>query len=369
MKAKLSILALGAMALVSSCSNDQTVDINDGNAIKFGVTAGKSSRATQNGMAQLEGGFEVWAIDGTSETNYINGAIVKYNSTDGWTMNVKKFWPQSSLSFFALYPANLPNVTISKTEKAFSYTVADGKTDVLYASNLNFARPTSISASTVGLNFYHALSQIVFKVQNSKPGDIIVEVKGIYIKNVKSEGKFAWNTDNSTESSKNNDYAGSWTGHTTNKTYAAWEGSTILNNDHKEDDFAPTPANLFLMPQTMTPWYDAATKNWDFNGARVLVDCVIKDKDTSIQLWPKTGVDAKKEVAISLPGTWLPGRKYTYTIVFGDGAGYDESDTTPENPTPDPVLVPISFQVSVDDFTNGNGTEANPGEELSGKTN
>lgn len=365
MKAKLSILALGAMALVSSCSNDQTVDINDGNAIKFGVTAGKSSRATENGMTQLEGGFQVWANDGTSETNYINGAIVKKEGSS-WTMNVKKFWPYNSLSFFALYPANLDNVTINKTEKAFSYTVANGQTDVLYASNLNFARPTSISASTVGLNFYHALSQIMFKVQNSKPGDIIVEVKGISIKNVKSEGKFAWNTANSTESSKNNDYAGSWTNHATLKTYAAWTGTTTLDNSHKEDDFGASPANLFLMPQTMTPWYDAATKNWNFDGARVLVDCVIKDKDTGIQLWPKAGVDAKKEVAISLPGTWLPGRKYTYTIVFGDGAGYDESVTTPEDPTPNPVLVPISFEVSVSGFENGNGDN---GEELSGKTN
>lgn len=361
MKAKLSILALGAMALVSSCSNDQTVDINDGNAIKFGVTAGKSSRATENGIDALKnattGGFNVWAIDGESK-KYIDGAVVKY-SNDAWTMDTKKFWPQNSLSFFALYPKDLPGVSVSKDASTLDYT-ANGQTDVLYATTLNVGRPAK--AANVALNFYHALSQIVFQAKNDKPGDIEVVIKGIEIKQVYETGTFTWGKQD-TEANNNNANAGEWTNHTTLKTYTAWTNAgTTLGADISTLE----NANLFLVPQTLTPWHNTTNNTWNDAGARVLVDCVIKDKGTGYQLWPKTTTNANTKVAISLPGTWLPGRKYTYTIVFGEGAGYDDTTVTPEDPTPDPVLVPISFEVSVSGFENGNGDN---GEELSGKTN
>ncbi len=356
MKAKLSILALGAMALVSSCSNDQTVDINDGNAIKFGVTVGKSSRATENGKDQLKGGFMVWANDGTN--NIIDGK--KVSSTDGnnWTMEGGvKYWPQSNLSFFALYPTTI-SATINSTTKSFDYTVTDGATDVLYASNINMVRPKT--ATPVALNFYHALSQIVFKVKNTNPEDITVVVKGIEIKNVYSKGTFAWggNTTAPTDNATNH---GGWTPDNNSenlKTYSAWTGGSVTLNTTAVNDFSveddPNPkANLFLMPQELNPWYKAgSTPAWDANGARVLVDCVITDKG-GVQLWPKAGPDANTKVAISLPGTWSPGYKYTYTIVFGQGAGYD--DSTPTDPTA--VLVPISFSVSVDGFTDATPAE------------
>lgn len=53
---------------------------------------------------------------------------------------------------------------------------------------------------------------------------------------------------------------------------------------------------------------------------------------------------------------WEEGKKYTYTFVFGKGhGGYDpdpeDPDPNPDDPyVPDPVLVPITFEVSVDEF-------------------
>lgn len=364
MKAKLSILALGAMALVSSCSNYQTVDINDGNAIKFGVTAGKSSRAVQNDLTALEkdgNSFKVWAVD-AENNKYIDGAEVTYNGTSkAWAMGTKKFWPQSPLSFFALYPANtVANPTLNKTSMSFTYNV-DGATDMLYATKLEMGRPTTASGGTVGLNFNHALSQIVFKVMNTS-SDIKVTVRAIEIENVYSTGNFACtkttNIGGSVINAEGESNAGEWTGQNTIAGYTAWKATTedpAYNVTDKASDFSKI-ANLFLMPQTLIPWYNTSTSTWTAQGARVLVDCVIKDSAND-QVWPKTGDSGK--VAISLPGTWNPGYKYTYTIVFGEGAGYDPS--TPDNPKP--VLVPISFNVQVDGFTDGtSGT-------LSGKTN
>lgn len=355
MKAKLSILALGAMALVSSCSNDQTVDINDGNAIKFGVTAGKSSRAAVSDLAALQhpttGGFKVWAID-DANNKYIDGAAVNYSS-GAWTMGVKKFWPQSQLSFFAVYPAGaVATPTLSKTSMSFDYIVSDGATDILYAAQLEKGRPTTASGGTVNLDFNHALSQIVFKVKNNS-SDIKVVVKGIEINNVANKGNFACTQttipNGSIIPAEGVSKAGVWT-ITENSlaNYTAWQATAedpAYNVTDKASDFSKI-ANLFLMPQTLIPWYNTSTSTWTAQGARVLVDCVIKDSAND-QVWPKTGDSGK--VAISLPGTWNPGYKYTYTIVFGEGAGYDPS--TPDNPKP--VLVPISFNVQVDGFTDG----------------
>jgi hypothetical protein len=52
---------------------------------------------------------------------------------------------------------------------------------------------------------------------------------------------------------------------------------------------------------------------------------------------------------------WEPGKKYIYTFVFGEGNGGYEGGEDPDSPTPgvDPVLTPITYTVTVDDFQKG----------------
>jgi hypothetical protein len=44
---------------------------------------------------------------------------------------------------------------------------------------------------------------------------------------------------------------------------------------------------------------------------------------------------------------WKQGKRYVYTLIFGEGGGFNP-DPDPENP--EPVLVPITFDVTVDNF-------------------
>ena len=46
---------------------------------------------------------------------------------------------------------------------------------------------------------------------------------------------------------------------------------------------------------------------------------------------------------IPVSGTWKEGYKYTYTFIFGQGAGYKDDLVTP-------VIVPISFNLTVDEL-------------------
>ena len=76
----------------------------------------------------------------------------------------------------------------------------------------------------------------------------------------------------------------------------------------------------------------------------------VKGED-DVLLWGEQGEDGTctpKPLAIPADFAWEQGKKYIYTIVFGNGnGGYDPEDP---DPNPDPVLVPISFEVEVDDF-------------------
>ena len=97
----------------------------------------------------------------------------------------------------------------------------------------------------------------------------------------------------------------------------------------------------------------------------MLINCKITDETSGIQLWPKTGEYG--EVAISLTNPkedpnktdadnharWMQGKKYIYTLIFGEGGGY-KPEPDPDDPDkPEPVLVPITFNVTVDAFQDG----------------
>lgn len=125
------------------------------------------------------------------------------------------------------------------------------------------------------------------------------------------------------------------------------------------------------MPQVLNPWI-TNTGDVDADGdpiykitgtARVLVKCRLVDTKTSVQLWPKPEEGAvTKFVGVSLVGetvaeadhlatqVWKQGKRYVYTLIFGEGGGFDPENPDPENPDPEPVLVPITFDVTVDNF-------------------
>ena len=51
---------------------------------------------------------------------------------------------------------------------------------------------------------------------------------------------------------------------------------------------------------------------------------------------------------------WMQGKKYIYTLIFGEGGGYKPDPDDPDDPDkPTPVLVPITFTATVDGFQDG----------------
>lgn len=128
--------------------------------------------------------------------------------------------------------------------------------------------------------------------------------------------------------------------------------------------------NAMLLPQTTIAWkpdYETGdetdtnkvnTHNGD-KGSYIAVLLQITNKDRSLVLYPFTDQVGNGETpkfawaAVPVAFTWEKGKKYIYTLDFSNGAGYVD----PKDPdTPDkPILSPITFKVTVEDWGPDNG--------------
>lgn len=397
---------------MASCSQDETIGINhDGDEITFNVVTNSATRAADVYCNQnLPGGFYVSAIsDGKT---YIDKDYVK-GSNGSWTnQSGTRYWPETAVDFYAHVnggdaykwsvdgagkaTAKFENFTVSKD-------VAD-QVDLLYAVKTGQKK----TDGTVNLNFRHALSQIVFQAKNTN-ANLYVEIAGVSVANVGGTNTFTFpseNTEDNIDHPKTDPaddgvyeddefgsipYDASW------GTWDNWDNLTPRTEKY-DVDFGKTPVKgnntlvaltttknvadkeynsnaMLLLPQTTTAWdpeanpLPGAAGN---TGSYLLVDCAIFNvagtdyaEGDDVCLWGKLeeGAWTTKELAIPVAFDWQQGKKYVYTLVFGEGnGGYDpdpEPDPDPEDP--DPVLVPITFEITVDEFVPVDGGEIESG--------
>lgn len=383
MKSKYLFLALSAMALVTGCSNDETIEVNQGNGIDFSVTAGKLTRAQATTTTSINQ-FKVWAFTGTPAQLYMDNIMVN-KTDDKWTYSGTKFWPETSVDFFAVSPASPQSgtVTVNTSEKKITDYVVNGAEDLLYSMNAGETKDDHKS-SPVNINFRHALSQIVFMVKKTETSSINVSIQSIKVDGVASKSTLEWATnttgpnmasDESKDTETDNTW-GIWTTPTDNTSYTAFSLTTAYPVTTTASYLTTEAGNgaLFLMPQKLNEWLSVVNGETKITGtARLLINCKITDVTSGIQLWPKTGDFGVVAVSLTNPtndpnktdaddhARWMQGKKYIYTLIFGEGAGYDpDPDPDPEDPDkPEPVLVPITFTVTVDEFQEGGSYDIN----------
>lgn len=416
MKRNLFFMALSAMALVTSCSNDEVTEVSDSNAIKFDVTAGNITRAANVYCNTNKfSSFYVWANLGGNP--YIAGD--KISSTDGTTWEDEtgtRYWPNTgSLDFYGVVNGGTLDVS---TRTLPVFTVAgevDKQLDLCYAVKKNQAKGTgNASSQTVALNFRHALSQIVFKAKNINP-KLYVEIDGVAVYNVKNSAVFTLpdaNTDKNitdhTHGIHTFDTGSQGTWGTYGESYAKYVvdlatpvelvGSETATAQNLTDDTRsshlkienpetdnPYKNAMLLLPMEIegdkvvstTPWKGngltgvqegtyTANKN---DGTLILVKCriwnvagdaVVKEGDKAdVVLYENEG-KTTRWAAIPATFAWEQGKKYIYTLVFNNGNGGIDPD--PDDPKP--VLVKIDYTVDVDDFVQGANEDITMDKEL-----
>ena len=389
---KYYFLAAGLLLMLGSCSQDDIVEANLGaDEIRFAaVTNGATRAADIYNPKEMPASFQVSAMS-QGKVYISDDKIERKGSKAPYTWENStgtRYWPEDAVDFYAHVNAGTTFALNSGAPTFNNFSVASGvgsQVDLLYAVKKGETKETT----PVQLNFRHALSQIVFKARNESE-NIFVQIKGIKVVNVKGQGTYKFPTVTTDpnlpeESSNNVTSRGSWTQEGGNVTYDVELDALTAVEGSKTN---PTPVNLtdvkgtalMLMPQTTNAWNpEAAPKPSVGNtNSYLLVDCVIYNVSgegsdlpgDNVCLW---GTELKqgdvvvgyttKELAIPVKFDWTEGHKYTYTLVFGNGNGGYDPD--PENPDkPEPVLVPISFEVTVDEFLDGGNYDVESPDEL-----
>lgn len=388
---------------MASCSQDETIGINhDGDEITFNVVTNNATRAENVFCNQnLPGGFYVSAIsDGKTyiDKDYVTGSNGNWTNTSG-----TRYWPETAVDFYAHVNGGDAYKWNNGSPKFEGFTVNNtvgSQVDLLYAVKTDQSK----AGGKVNLNFRHALSQIVFQAKNTN-ANLYVEIAGVSVVNVGGTNTFTFplaNTEaNIVDHDENADgvYEDGEFGSSINydASWGTWEALTQGTEQYNVDfDKTPVPGTntlvslttknedgeeynsnaMLLLPQNTTAWdpeanpLPGAAGN---TGSYLLVDCAIFNvagtdyaEGDDVCLWgkPQGSGWTTKELAIPVAFDWKQGKKYVYTLVFGEGNGGYDPDPDPEDPDPEdpnPVLVPITFEITVDDFELINGGEIESG--------
>lgn len=421
MKKSLFIVALGVLAL-TSCSQDEVLDVQK-DAVQFSVVADKASRGkvttTDNITNFMVNAFKAdvttgGVVTGNLDQFFMKDVKVSGSNTTVWSYDFTKFWPTTDkINFYSYSPASLTGVSIASDVQTITHTVSTtcgNQIDILYALNNGLGK----ADGEVKVNFRHALAQIVFQAENSK-SDLEVVIGGVRIVNVKNSGTFSWPTA-STNNPNYTETENGGTGDTSSDTQldASW-GTWALTDayvshpaDIEQQTLTGETADavaltkdvdpLLVMPQTFIP-ATVENKFMTIEQGKTFfaISCKIysiENGTTKTLLWPSTDGFAEVVIPATSPDkidakdAWKQGRKYVYTFKFGEGAGYigeggvtpgtpddpdapstDQPANDPSNPNQsgDPVLVPVTFTVTVDQFQNvQEDTDMNTGNAVTG---
>lgn len=387
MKKNLIFAALAALTVAgfSSCNNEDAVDggkvLKAQNGINFQVTqdgaAGTRGTATtsENFLSQI-GNFQVIAFYNNGSGRYVGsannvGVVIDGDGAGAWTYHTptqQQYWPAGALDFQAITPASDASFSLVNTVADDLDLDSDPSTDEVYPrltanvtvpatvtdqKDIMFAVATNVNnaatGNAVGLTFKHALSQVVFQGKVAST-NITAQVSEITVCNVHNTGnvgfRSALNTLSAaaTGSAASSFSVGLIEGADAAATTAA---RTMTSTDAK--NLTNLNGALMMIPQSCNAWTHTAPEKSieDATGAYLKVKCTVTDNTSSTVLINNDYVYIPFDLSSANTKDWQLGKKYTYTLIFGNGSGgYDE------NGDPITSMVPITYTVSAaDDWT------------------
>lgn len=333
MKTTKLLLAAAVLGVgMASCSQDEPVSENKGNAISFRPAIG--TRATETTNANLSA-IKVAAFLGNSTyfepLDFVKGSDSFFTSTPEYN------WPgdDAELSFYAYAPADLSGVTLTPDTKTLTAFVPE--TNI--ADQIDFVTSTATGtrsaneASGVELTFDHRLSQIEVRAKADNEA-YTFKISGIRIGQPVAQGDFDFGTN-------------AWT-LGTNKAIYEETYATPVTLTADAQNVMGEEGNAMLIPQQLTAWDPTGDASNSAAGAYLSVKLQVNTA-AGAQVYPfNTNTDCQW-AAIPLNTNWEPGKKYIYTLDLTHGAGYVD----PKDPQPGtPVLGgPIKFTVNVVEWT------------------
>lgn len=360
--------AFAVMASLSGCSDTELASIDtaqEKTPIGFhtvGSQMGSRANIIDNGEELKSTTFNVYAFDGDGnafmgkndtepgwngvEINHTTGKWDYANSTD------LKYWPGTvkPLDFYAVNPATFDEQMkifygwqINKDKQEIQYTCTDEygqhngykNIDVMYATAKNQTKDNN--AGKVSLVFKHILSQIAFKAK-TQDENTKVEIESIVIHNVTSGGTFVMPTEGSTGTgwTPKEDLKQNFT--------IGMKSTTATTVDNTGTDVFTKP--ILFVPQPLKKWKTTASIPKTIADADAAKECYleISCKISKDGTYPHGTATEFEKLYVPFEADWQPGKRYVYTLIFGGGY------TVKGNP----VLTPISFEPSVEEWKDEN---------------
>lgn len=350
MKQKLFLAAMAAIAM-TSCSNDETLEINTGTERAIDFRTAMATRATETTTANLDK-FYVTAFN-ENKLNFPYFENLEFKRTEAeeegestyFTSEDKYYYPGdgSSLTFYAYAPSATDLGTSIETDNANkNLTLKDFSPAKEISEQVDFITANATgnkddAEAGVPLKFAHRLSQIEIKGK-SENTSYDFEVKGIRIGKVCSKGSFDFKN-GTWELSEDEDVDVA----IYEKVYADDAEPTKLS---AEATSFMAGDNAMLLPQRLDAWQPQDVDNTNKKAyLSVLVQVTTK---AGALVYPFNG-DKRDYAWAAIPVgiEWEAGKKYVYTLDFTTGAGFVDP-TEDENKGESVITGEIKFTVDVE---------------------
>lgn len=366
---KKSLFFAAAALALASCSQDEVLEVNRGEAIAFRTVVNGNTRATEVSAFANDDVINVYADYAGSK--YFQDDF-KFNTTNGFHSTNKYYWPATvsstkAVTFSAIFNADQDADEPGKISAFAPETASADQVDVLFAKTKVEDVTAAIKSTGVVLNFRHALSEVIVKVKNSND-QMKFDIKEVKFAYLSTQGDFdasaVENTNTAATATENHLAQSVWSNwspaaasRTADDAYSQASVSAAFNSTTATALGAP----WMLVPQTQgkATAYTAATADAKMNGAYIGVKMVIKNATDGAVI--ADGATEGDGLWCCWPANvdWKPGYKYTYTIDLKDG-GYKETNDgadSPEVDTLDPVLdgaeIFFSASCTIDEWFDG----------------
>ena len=198
------LIAILAVVSLASCSKEQIIVADRGDAIGFDTFIENATRAAADDFTSVSS-FQVWGdVTGNivdSNDDYIflyNGANVTRDGA-AWTCRQTEYWiPFATYNFLAIAGAtSVDSTTTGAFPTKITYE-ANGSTDLLLSEKVtvttdNKSIPTGVNTNKcVAFTFKHLLSKVYFNfVNNSTSDNYKFEISNITISGAKASGEYS----------------------------------------------------------------------------------------------------------------------------------------------------------------------------------
>lgn len=178
---KIFLIGLAATAMLTSCSNDENIEMPaQNNAIGFSTFVNKSTRATESDDISKSNIGNIYVYGWRGDTQIFNAQEVSVDGTSGnGTYSPVQYWEGGyTYAFEAIAPKSEGVTFTAAKDGGLIAFVNDASTDLVYSKADDKVTESTLTATPgkVNFTFKHLLSRVKFTFMNAFPANAAAKI-------------------------------------------------------------------------------------------------------------------------------------------------------------------------------------------------